>query len=122
MARHGIKCSICGAHYHESDGGCGCTDNLMCQCGCREWERGANDELFCNWCHTGPFQEGKSHRSVHVARKTHSTKYGEPILPGDKYARIVTFGYYPGGAFSMKIINHIINKGPAWAVVEVMES
>jgi len=52
--RYWSKCQICGRRYHESDGGCGCTDDLdSCSCGENEWivDDGV---ILCSRCKTQP--------------------------------------------------------------------
>jgi hypothetical protein len=112
------KCSRCGSRYHQSEGGCGCMDSLeSCQCGKCNWEDTHAGPRCCD-CDTGPREEGRKHRRVHVARKSH-----EPgIRPGDKYQRIVCFAHYPGGAFTLSVRKHRLEKGPNWVAAEVMES
>jgi hypothetical protein len=111
------NCPRCGSRYHQSEGGCGCMDDLECQCGkgdwCADW-----DSPRCNSCGSGPYQEGRRHSSVHIARKNH----GSSIKIGDKYRRTVHFGHYPGGAFTLKVTKQRLEKGPMWIVCEVMES
>jgi len=111
------NCSRCEAQYHASEGGCGCMDDLECQCGKAVWE-GDDDHLRCTECHTGPRVEGNMKSATHCARKAHGTH----IRPGDKYIRTVTFGYFPDGARTLSIQKQRIEKGPLWAVAEIIES
>lgn len=110
------RCSRCGSKYHASEGGCGCMDDLECQCGKGHWD--GDDSPRCSSCGSGPREEGRSHSAVHVARKHHRGG----IKPGDKYRRTVHFGYYPDGAFTLRVSRKLLEKGPLWAVDEVMES
>jgi hypothetical protein len=114
------RCDRCGSKYHASEGGCGCMDDVgECQCGQCNWRTGyGSDTPRCRDCGTGPYVEGRSHRSVHVARKQH----GGGILPGDRYCRTVQFGHYPEGAFTLRVSKSRLEKGPMWVVKEVMES
>jgi hypothetical protein len=93
-------------------------DDLECQCGNPCWEDSHNGDPVCTNCNTGPRQEGRTHRSVHIARKD----YYPGIKAGDKYCRAVTFGHYPGGAFTLSVRKTRLEKGPGWAVEDVMES
>lgn len=88
-----------------------------CQCGKCNWEDEFGGPRCCD-CDTGPRTDGRTHRKTHVARKHHQGG----IRPGDKYERIVHFGHYPGGAFTLTVRRRLLEKGPAWAVDEVMES
>jgi hypothetical protein len=111
------RCDRCGSKYHASEGGCGCWDNIPdCQCGQRQWD--GDEDPRCGSCGTGPYQEGRTHQSIHVARKYHARS----IRPGDKYRRVVQFGYFPDGAFTLTVRKYLLEKGPLWAVDEVMES
>ncbi len=110
------RCSYCGAKYHQSEGGCGCMDDLECQCGKGEWD--GDESPRCGSCGTGPHEDGRSHGRDHVARKAHPGG----IRAGDKYRRTVHFGYFPEGAFTLKVTRRLIEKGPEWAIEEVMES
>lgn len=92
-------------------------DDLECQCGKNNWD-GYDENPTCSSCGTGPHQDGHVHRKTHIARKYH---HGG-IKPGDKYMRIVQFGYFPNGAFTLSVRKQLLEKGPAWAVDEVMDS
>lgn len=124
MARYGMsnvpddwncywnKCPRCGKRYHASEGGCSCIEDAFedCQCGMSDWgSLGINDEPICKKCGTGPYHDGRQHRAVHRARKPHGN-----IRPGDRYLRTVQFGYWPGGASTLKVTRVLIEKGPAW--------
>lgn len=116
------KCWRCGGRYHASEGGCGCLDNLECMCGKGNWDH--DETPTCQSCNTGSYVQGRTHRRKHVARKTYHYYNGgtQLILPGDVYERIVTFGYYPGGAFTLKVERRLISKGHNWIVYDVMDS
>jgi len=115
------NCDCCGSRYHASEGGCGCMDDLECQCGLGRWDGHENSR--CNNCGTGHRVDGRRHSSEHVARKYHSAKPGqEQIRPGDKYRRTVQFAHYPNGAFTLSVTKHLLEKGPHWPVAEVMEN
>lgn len=92
-------------------------DNLECQCGKGNWD--GDEEPHCTACGTGSYQRGRTHRTKHIARKVHGNN---GILPGDTYERIVTFGYYPGGAFTLSVTKKLLVKGPNWIAYEVMAS
>ena len=93
-------------------------DSLECQCGEDSWDTSYGDEPRCSSCGTGPYKEGRRRSAEHIARKQH----GNDILVGDKYRRTVQFGYYPNGAFTLKVIKRRLEKGPMWIVRDVMES
>jgi len=97
--------------YHEPE---------SCQCGNEAWGRGgwADDPPVCRDCDTGPYEPGSRHEKIHVARKSHGTY----LRAGDKYRRIVQFGHFPGGAFTLYVRKVLIDKGPLWGLAEVMES
>jgi hypothetical protein len=96
-------------------------DDLQCQCGNNNWD-GDWDNPKCSSCHTGPYTDGRRHTTTHVARKSHKTWTGEEIRPGDKYRRVVQFGYYPDGASTLQVTKTLLEKGSNWPVAEVMES
>jgi len=104
------RCSRCGTRYHESEGGCGCMDDLECQCGACSWDNYSAEEPTCSKCGTRPYVEGRTQITEHTARKEH----GQDIHPGDRYRKIVTFGYFPGGARSMSVRKVRLSKGAAW--------
>lgn len=113
------RCSRCGSKYHASEGGCGCIDLIdPCQCGDCNWEFNSWDEdPTCRNCGTGPHKEGSTKRAAHRARKPYPKLYGvsqDEIRPGDLYLREVHFGYFPGGAGTLKVSRRRIEKGPAW--------
>jgi hypothetical protein len=110
------KCRRCGRKYHASEGGCSCTDGLQCQCGKGNWDR--DDPPRCKECDTGDYVRGHVHKTTHRARKAH----GDNVLPGDLYERTVIFGYYPGGAFTLRVNKIRLEKGPNWVAKEVMDS
>jgi hypothetical protein len=109
------RCDRCGGKYHASEGGCGCLDKLECQCGRGSWDK--DDPPCCKDCRTGDYVRGRTHKIKHRARKAY-----DGILPGDLYERSVTFGYYPGGAFTLKVSRKLLEKGPNWVAKDVMES
>jgi hypothetical protein len=115
------RCHRCGHKYHASEGGCGCMDSLECQCGKGNWDR--DEEPRCTSCGTGSYQRGRVHRTKHRARKAYyGVNHSQDILSGDLYERIVTFGHYPGGAFTLSVIRRMLEKGPNWVAKEVMDS
>lgn len=100
------RCSRCGGRYHASEGGCGCYDSLEpCQCGRCNWD-GDRDFPRCRDCSTGPYVSGRVHVTKHTARKAH----GHNIRPGDRYRRVVSFGHYPGGAFTLNIRKSLVER------------
>ena len=97
-------------------------DSLECQCGKGNWD--GDEEPYCTACGTGSYVRGQTHRTKQIARKTyrnHVKPFGA-ILPGDTYERIVCFGHYPGGAFTLSVTKKLIVKGPNWIAYEVMDS
>lgn len=105
--------------YACRDGFCGATDCVTCYgpgageeeeeeanladclCGNREW--GDSDPEYhprCGKCGTGPYKQGRTHTTLHVARKEHNNG---GIKPGDYYRRQVAFGHYPDGPFTLKV-------------------
>lgn len=98
------SCDRCGHRYHASEGGCGCHEELgKCQCGQNAWDD-CNDPR-CLKCGTGPYAEGRTLSKVHVARREH-----HGFKPGDTYRRSVTFGHYPGGAFTLQVRRSLIER------------
>jgi len=106
------NCSRCGGRYHASEGGCGCMDDLECQCGSNDWD--GEEEPRCSKCSTGPHEEGRRHSKQHRARKTYDEGKSSEIRPGDLYRRTVNMGYFPGGARTLSVKRYRIEKGPAW--------
>jgi len=104
------QCERCGHRYHASEGSCSCLDKLECQCGQNMWDR---DEVpTCRSCGTHPYEEGRTHVSIQVAKKDH----GRSIKRGDQYRRVVSFGHFPGGAFTLRVAKVRLQKGPAWTI------
>jgi hypothetical protein len=98
-----------------SEGGCGCMDDLECQCGSGSWDCTGHDDMpTCNICGTGPHEDGRRHSKEHRARKTYLEGRPGEIRPGDLYRRTAHFGYYPGGAFTLRVTRRRLEKGPAW--------
>lgn len=88
------KCGLCETRYHMSEGGCGCTDDLECQCGSCCWDGNAVEDLICSDCGTGPHEELRTIRTTHVARKDHDDG---KILKGQSYLKTMEIGFYPNG-------------------------
>ena len=88
------NCSLCGGRWHASEGGCGCTDDLECQCGSGYWNGNSRDALTCSDCGTGPHEELSAKRTVHVARRDH---VDGKILKGQQYSKMMSIGYFPNG-------------------------
>jgi hypothetical protein len=112
------RCPRCGTRVHASEGGCSCIDyyfeNLEpCQCGACDWD-GDEDRPRCEKCGTGPHEDTGFHTAEHTARKAHKGLYGLEIRPGDRYRRRVHFGYYPDGAFTLRVTKERLSQGPAW--------
>ena len=99
-------------------------DNLECQCGKGNW---VDDPPYCKDCGTEDYVKGRTFKTKHRARKIHVignniNNVSCDVLPGDLYERSVTFGYYPGGAFTLKVTKRRLEKGPNWIAHEVMTS
>jgi hypothetical protein len=88
------SCGLCGERYHMSEGGCGCTGDLECQCGSGCWEGNSADSLVCADCGTGPHEDLSTKRTVHVARKDHADG---KVLKGQRYMKFMNIGFYPNG-------------------------
>lgn len=108
------RCEDCGCRN--------CVCGLECQCGNANWD-GDDNGVTCNDCNTGPYEERRKHISEHVARKEHHCRMSRQLIrPGDKYRKVVQFGYYPGGAFTLTVRKVRLEKGPNWDIAEMMES
>lgn len=46
------RCELCGVRYHQSEGGCDCTEDFeKCECGDEDWVV-VNDRIVCLQCGT----------------------------------------------------------------------
>jgi hypothetical protein len=97
-----------------SEGGCGCMEDVECQCGNFDWDGNDDDDPRCSRCGTGPHEDGRRHSKEHRARKVYNEGRKSEVRPGDLYRRTVHFGYYPGGAFTLRVTRARLEKGPAW--------
>lgn len=106
------RCEDCGQRH--------CVCGEPCQCGECNWQAHpySDDYFHCLHCGTGPKQYGRTHKSVHVARKFH----GISVKPGDTYQRVVQFAHFPGGAYTLEVRKYLVKKGPLWTVADIMNS
>ncbi len=111
------KCYTCGGYYYESDGGCGCTDDMECACGDNDWVDYMGT-LECSSCGSGVFEEGTIHReATHVAAKTYNEGLASEIRPGDTYRKTVERGHWPNGPWGpWHTSRKRLAKGPAWGL------
>lgn len=93
-----FNCSLCGQRYHASEGGCDCIEE-ECQCGECRFMRDESG-VFCDSCNTGPWIESSTTRTQHTALRDH--KHGD-VKAGERYWRVVTYGYYPNGKSTRNI-------------------
>ena len=73
------KCERCGSTYHASEGGCDCHERDNCDEEGREW-----------------VEDGICRVTVQVARKDYPR---QGIQKGDTYRKVVSRGYWEGGAW-----------------------
>ena len=97
------SCDLCGTRYHMSEGGCGCVDDLECQCGSGSWE-GA-DALICSDCGTGPHEELSTKCSVHTARRDHADGV---VRKGQRYRKVMEVGFYPNGRMTRSFTKKLL--------------
>ena len=98
-------CGWCGTRYHMSEGGCSCTEDLDCECGAGDWEGDSLDDLTCRDCGTGPHEELRTIRTVHVARKDHADGR---ILKGQRYTKVMNIGFYPNGRMTRHFTKRLL--------------
>lgn len=106
--RYYRSCHLCGSRYHMSEGGCDCSDDLVCQCSDpskADWGLSGGSgfcegEVRCSVCGSGPLEDLGSFITYHRARKDHKDK---TVLKGDFYRKEVSIGYFQGGKFQRKI-------------------
>ena len=88
-------CSRCDRQFHLSEG-CSCREDDNCDEDGNEW-----------------VDEHIKRVSVHVARRDYPF---HKIRKGDTYRRVVTRGYWEGGAWGpWETRRKLITKGPGWA-------
>ena len=106
--RYYSTCSLCGNRYHDSEGGCDCHEDLVCQCKDQSDSNWASvrikpfpaEVIQCLTCGSEPLEETGSFVTYHKARRDH--KDGT-ISVGDFYRKEVFVGYFPGGRFYRRI-------------------